>query len=75
MVAPWSSRYPDVEYDGEVHVGATAAQGLVEASKEADLMIIGGRRHAGGEPGMAIGSVTHTLLRQAGCPLTVVPIG
>jgi nucleotide-binding universal stress UspA family protein len=45
---------------------------LVEASKEADLLVVGGRRHHG-LVGMVLGSVSAQVLPHAHCPVVVVP--
>ncbi|MFQ1002412.1 universal stress protein [Modestobacter sp. SSW1-42] len=49
---------------------ATAARLLVGASLTAELVVVGHRHH----PLSRLGSVTHALLHQAGCPVAVVPV-
>lgn len=61
----------------EVDVGRRAVEGpahrvLLEASADADLIVVGAlRRH--GHFGLQLGSVTHTLLHHSACPVAVVP--
>lgn len=50
----------------------SVAQTLVEESQDADHLVLGARGD-GGFPAMLIGSVTHTCLLHAHCPVTVVP--
>ena len=53
-------------------VEAPAATALVEASADADLLVVGRNRHARLAE-MALGSVSHTCARHAACPVVVVP--
>lgn len=62
--------YPDVTVEIEVH-HIDPVPTLVDASHRADLLVLGSRGH-GGFHGLAVGSVTHRLLRLAGCPVAVV---
>jgi nucleotide-binding universal stress UspA family protein len=73
-IAPWLARYPTVETEAEVRTGSIG-EALVEVSCEGDLLVVGGRRHPYGRPGMEIGPAVHTLLHHAECPVAVVPIG
>ncbi len=52
--------------------GGTAAGHLVEASKEASLLIVG-RRIRRAAVGAHIGPVTHAVLHHATTPVAVVP--
>ncbi|GAA2006806.1 universal stress protein [Catenulispora subtropica] len=72
--APWRDRYPDVEVEEQVRTGSIGSA-LVDATRDGDLLIVGGRRHGDGRPGMEIGPAVHTLLHHAECPVAVVPIG
>ena len=47
------------------------AEVLVEASKDADLLVVGSRGH-GGFIGMLLGSVSQHVLAHARCPVVVV---
>ncbi|GGT00959.1 universal stress protein [Streptomyces chromofuscus] len=59
----------------EVHrrtVEAPAHQVLLDASHDADLVVVGaGRRH--GHAGLQLGRVAHALLHHGACPVVVVP--
>jgi nucleotide-binding universal stress UspA family protein len=58
-------------------VNGFAADELVEASKDADLLVVGARGGAHFHGGMAshspIGSVSNKVLHRAECPVVVVP--
>ncbi|KQW47977.1 universal stress protein UspA [Nocardioides sp. Root1257] len=60
----------DVEVACEA-VRAAAANALIEASREADLVVVGARG-LGGFKGLALGSVSEQCVRHAGCPVVVV---
>lgn len=52
-------------------IGGHPAQGLVEASSSADLLIVGSRGH-GAFVGMVLGSVSTHCVRHAKCPVLVI---
>ncbi|HTZ91190.1 MAG TPA: universal stress protein [Streptosporangiaceae bacterium] len=57
-------------------VNGFAADELVNASKDADLLVVGARggAHSGGLAGHApIGSISNKVLHHAQCPVVVVP--
>ncbi len=53
-------------------VEGPAHQVLQEASRRADLLVVGARRRHG-HIGLQLGRVAHTLLHHAACPVAVVP--
>jgi nucleotide-binding universal stress UspA family protein len=67
-----SSRFPDVEVVDEV-VDGPPEQALVAAARQAQLLVVGGRAR-GGPTGLVLGPVTRAVLRDASCPVAVVPI-
>ncbi|GAA4561597.1 universal stress protein [Micromonospora coerulea] len=69
-LARWRESFPDVEIDLRVVPGNPAAL-LVEASREAQLVVVGSRGR-GGLRGMLLGSVSQQLLHHARCPVAVV---
>ena len=61
---------PGVAVETEAKRGQ-AAEVLVEASNEADLLVVGSRGH-GGFAGLLLGSVSEQCARHAACPVTIV---
>ncbi len=62
-------KYPDIEITFQV-VQGHPAQLLVEASKGADLLVVGSRGH-GEFVGMLIGSVSEYCAANANCPVLI----
>ncbi len=66
-------RTEDLEVDGVVRIGAPSSV-MLEASEEADLVVIGSRGH-GGFRGLLLGSVGAQVAAHAGCPVAVIRHG
>jgi len=67
---PWRQKHPDIEVVLEPRVGS-AADHLVDASREASLVVIG-RRIRRGSLGARIGPVAHGVLHHSTAPVAVV---
>ena len=67
---PWRQKHPDIEVVLEPRVGS-AADHLVDASREASLVVIG-RRIRRGAFGAHIGPVAHGVLHHSTAPVAVV---
>ncbi|GAA3507645.1 nucleotide-binding universal stress UspA family protein [Streptosporangium album] len=71
-LAGWGERYPDVKVTEQVECGHPVDV-LKNASAQADLLVVGSRGR-GDLTGLLLGSVSHSLLHQAACPLVVSPV-
>ncbi|MFC4015417.1 universal stress protein [Nonomuraea purpurea] len=69
-LAPWRAEYPEVNVIEDItSVHPVAA--LAEASKDADLVVVGNRGHSA-VASAVLGSVSHGVLHHADCPVAVV---
>jgi nucleotide-binding universal stress UspA family protein len=69
-IAGHQERYPEVAVEHQVVHGRTR-EALIEASRTAQLVVVGARGR-GGFAGLLLGSVSQALLHHAHCPVTVV---
>ncbi|MFE7811859.1 universal stress protein [Streptomyces sp. NPDC057433] len=70
---PWRQKYPDVEVV-EVSRPGSAADLLIDASRDASLVVVG-RRVRRNPVGVHIGAVTHAVLHHSTAPVAVVAHG
>ncbi|MFD0635040.1 universal stress protein [Catenulispora yoronensis] len=69
---PWQQLCPEVKVASEVLAGLPAKL-LVEATRMADVVVIGGRVRRDDQEGMRVGAIAHTVLHHAACPVAIVP--
>ncbi|MEV8550172.1 universal stress protein [Streptomyces glaucescens] len=69
-VAAWQEAYPEVTVERRL-VRSRIRNALIDASREAQLVVVGARG-SGGFTGLLLGSVSQALLHHAHCPVTVV---
>jgi nucleotide-binding universal stress UspA family protein len=70
---PFQQKHPDVTVASQQAVPGTLSQMLVDATRLADVLVIGGDARDGKRPGMRIGALAHIVLHHAHCPVIVVP--
>ncbi|WP_330294817.1 universal stress protein [Streptomyces sp. NBC_00503] len=64
--------YPSLIVQTDALEGVSVAGVLVEASRHADLLVMGGRRSPG-YIGRTLGRATHSLVHHAYCPVELIP--
>jgi nucleotide-binding universal stress UspA family protein len=72
-LAGWGQKYPQVAVQRKV-VRDGAAHALVDASRDAQLVVVGSRGR-GNATGLLLGSVSHGVLHASHCPVAVVRPG
>ena len=65
------TRAPDVKIERTFITGHPASR-LLEAAKDADLLVVGTRGH-GGFTGLLLGSTSQQVSHHAPCPVVIVP--
>ncbi|MEY2225543.1 MULTISPECIES: universal stress protein [Streptomyces] len=64
--------FPDLSVQVDADKSTSVASVLVEASRQADLLVMGGRRSPS-YLGPTLGRVTHSLVHHAHCPVQLIP--
>ncbi len=70
LLAPWGAEYPDVSLTSVVEEAHPVAA-LADHGHDCGLLVIGGETYP--STGVVTGSVARSILRQATCPVAVVP--
>ncbi|MGW3652574.1 universal stress protein [Streptomyces sp. NPDC000878] len=73
VLLPWRQKFPDMEVVETSRYGSAAVH-VVDASREASLVVVG-RRIRRSPFGAHIGPVTHAVLHHSAAPVAVVPHG
>lgn len=73
LLAGWKQDYPDLDFAVDLLVGEPD-RAIVEASRRASLLVVGGPRHPERRRGWT-DSVARTAVRWSVCPIVVVPRG
>ncbi|MGW0752500.1 universal stress protein [Streptomyces sp. NPDC002587] len=64
--------FPDLSVQVDAEKSTSVASVLVEASRQADLVVMGGRRSSS-YLGPTLGRATHTLIHHSHCPVQLIP--
>jgi nucleotide-binding universal stress UspA family protein len=72
LLSPWQEKFPDVRFAWQVFAGSPTRV-LVESSRAADVVVLGGRVRSEGRDGLRVGALVHAVLHHAHCPVVVVP--
>ncbi|MEV5571922.1 universal stress protein [Spirillospora sp. NPDC052269] len=70
-VAPWRERFPKVDLRLSV-VPDRPREALLEAAKDADLLVVGDRGNGGLDP-LLLGATSSAMLQHAPCTVAIVP--
>ncbi|MFG2447957.1 universal stress protein [Streptomyces sp. NPDC048512] len=71
VLRPWRDKFPEVDVPAQAVIGG-AAPHLIDASREAGLVVVG-RRNRSASVGAHIGPVTQAVLHHSTAPVAVVP--
>ncbi|MEK0097198.1 universal stress protein [Streptomyces sp. A475] len=74
LLAPLRDEFPGVTVTVDVVRAQSVAGALVDASEQADLLVVGTRRPAH-VIGVSLGHVAHAVLHHAHCPVVMLPLG
>ncbi|MEV4611577.1 universal stress protein [Kitasatospora sp. NPDC049258] len=72
VLTGWREKYPEVTTVQDNRIGGGGAA-LVDAGADADLVVVGRRRHAPHHGVLRLGPVAHSALHHASAPVVVVP--
>ncbi|MFI8500043.1 universal stress protein [Streptomyces sp. NPDC085524] len=68
------AEFPELPLESDAEKSVSVAGVLVEASRHADLLVMGGRRAQGALGfGSNLGRATHSVLHHAHCPVLLIP--
>jgi nucleotide-binding universal stress UspA family protein len=70
MVGPWREKLPELKITATL-AATSPIKALVEASRGAELMVVGSRGH-GGLSALMLGSVSNALAHHSECPVVIV---
>jgi nucleotide-binding universal stress UspA family protein len=73
VVTRWSKKYPEVRVHCAVRRSLDVPIALAAASRSAQLLVVGARRHPHGT-GASMAAVSQALVHRAGCSVAVVPV-
>jgi nucleotide-binding universal stress UspA family protein len=71
-VTRWSEKYPEVRVRCALRHSIDVPVALAAASRSAQLVVVGARRHHVGSGGL-LATVSQALIHRAGCAVAVVP--
>ncbi|MBD0422699.1 universal stress protein [Streptomyces sp. TRM S81-3] len=71
VLRPWSEKYPQVDVAESIRL-ESPAKAVVQAARDAALLVVGRRRHHRG-PAPHLGPVAQAAIHHGRCPVAVVP--